>query len=285
MDDIIFVVLTGMSLLLLSFFIFITVLAVSRIFVNNDKLHTQFITKNNYSHYTRDLIFRSIFKAFHGWPNPVTNRLLSATPVVVKLPDYAFKNKWADILDVLSENKQIRFEKGNSIAWSNVTYVLFTQMDFSEYSEITFSLYDFIPRSVRVQDELVNIYVTRKKNKLRHILNEEELLATIAPNCLVVDLSEKQHTAKSQALMFSKTKSLVSVHGAALANIIYMPPSAKVIEIMPIKYDKKTYKNLSKLCGLSYERIDGKTPNIGMRDAGGLFLTDIDISKITVSLQ
>lgn len=284
MDDIIFVVLIGVSILLLSSFIFIAVLAVSRVFVNNDELHTQKITKNNYSHYTRDLIFRSIFKAFHGWPDPTNSPLVSATPVVVKLPEYAFRNKWADILDILSENKQIRFERGNPIAWSNVTYVLFTQMDFSEYSEITFSLYNFIPRSVRVHDELINVYVTRGKNKLRHISNEGRLLANISSSCLVVDLSERQHTARSQALMFSKSKSLISVHGAALANMIYMPPSTTVIEIMPLKYGKKTYKNLAKLCGLSYERIDGGTDNVGERDAGGLVLTDKDISKITAFL-
>ena len=247
-------------------------------FTNHDKDHTEVITTSNYSHYLRDLVYRSIFKAVYGWPNP--SKKSSEGPIVVQLPGFAFQNQWSSVLDLLSKTKKLKFVPGPDVAWSNVLYILHTQLDYAEHCDIHFSLYDYIPRPPK--EELINVYVTRGKNKARYITNESALLAQIEPNVLVIDLSNKKFTPEVQAKIFSQAKSFITVHGAALTNAIFMRPKSTVVEIMPYGYQKKTYKNLCKLCNLFYIREDGQVRKElrRKRDVGGIHVSRETIKRI-----
>ena len=71
----------------------------------------------------------------------------------------------------------------------------------------------------------------------------------------VTRVSFKNGTLSSQAQMFSDADVLVSLHGAGLANMLFMRPGSLIVEIMPGDYDKPTYRELSRNLGHDYRRV------------------------------
>jgi capsular polysaccharide biosynthesis protein len=65
----------------------------------------------------------------------------------------------------------------------------------------------------------------------------------------------KNGTLSSQAQLFSDADVLVSLHGAGLANMLFMRPGSFIVEIMPGEYDKPTYRELSRNLGHDYRRV------------------------------
>ena len=80
------------------------------------------------------------------------------------------------------------------------------------------------------------IYISRSKAKRRKIINEVEFESfLLAHNFEIVhfeDLSVKQ-----QVDLMSQAEIIISLHGAGLANCLFMPPKSVVIELIP-KIDK-----------------------------------------------
>jgi capsular polysaccharide biosynthesis protein len=74
------------------------------------------------------------------------------------------------------------------------------------------------------------IYISRRNEKLRKIVNEEDVYPLllkkgyeiVEPHLLSFD---------QQVTMFSEAVEIISIHGAALTNIIFMQPGTKVIEL------------------------------------------------------
>ena len=71
----------------------------------------------------------------------------------------------------------------------------------------------------------------------------------------VTRVSFKNGTLSSQGQMFSDADVLVSLHGAGLANMLFMRPGSLIVEIMPGDYDKPTYRELSRNLGHDYRRV------------------------------
>ena len=55
-----------------------------------------------------------------------------------------------------------------------------------------------------------------------------------------------------QAEMFADVDVLVSLHGAGLTNMLFMPRGSLIVEIMPGAYDKPTYRGLAGLLGRNH---------------------------------
>ncbi len=74
------------------------------------------------------------------------------------------------------------------------------------------------------------IYISRAKAGWRKVLNEDELMGMLARHgfqrYFLEDLSVRQ-----QIQLFQQAEMIVGPHGAGLANVVFTPPGAKVIEI------------------------------------------------------
>jgi capsular polysaccharide biosynthesis protein len=55
-----------------------------------------------------------------------------------------------------------------------------------------------------------------------------------------------------QVEIFSKTKTLVSLHGAALTNMLFMPDDVKIVEIFDLNYMNYCFTSMSASLGFEY---------------------------------
>jgi len=77
------------------------------------------------------------------------------------------------------------------------------------------------------------LYLTRKKAKRRHLINEDELLPRLHRYGYELVVSENL-TIPEQVHRFREATHLVAPHGAGLVNGLFMPCSARILEIRPV---------------------------------------------------
>lgn len=78
------------------------------------------------------------------------------------------------------------------------------------------------------------VYVSRAKARGRYVLNEKELIASLSEfNVRVVHFEDLVFA--DQVRLMASTKILVSIHGAALVNMIFMQQGGAVVELIPKK--------------------------------------------------
>jgi len=74
------------------------------------------------------------------------------------------------------------------------------------------------------------LYVSRADARVRHVLNENELLERLKPLGFRVVMPGRLSVA-DQIREFSAARAVVAVHGAGLTNIVFTPPQAAIVEI------------------------------------------------------
>lgn len=86
------------------------------------------------------------------------------------------------------------------------------------------------------------IYISRRNARARKVINEDEVIAHLAERGF--ECFELDHMPFAEQVgLFSECSTLISLHGAALTNMIFMPPRSKVIEIYPCDFGPKDYFN------------------------------------------
>jgi capsular polysaccharide biosynthesis protein len=74
------------------------------------------------------------------------------------------------------------------------------------------------------------IYITRRKASRRKIINEVDIIDVVESlDFIVMDCDDR--SVRDQVNIFSKAKILCSIHGAGLANMLFMQPDSKILEI------------------------------------------------------
>ena len=103
------------------------------------------------------------------------------------------------------------------------------------------------------------IYIDRSDSTsnvkhLRSIVNEEEVKNyLLSVGFKIVRLSE--YSFKDQVLMFSAAKTIVGLHGAGFANIVFSKPNTKIIELKQKFHLGKDIENLAKSNNLSFKAL------------------------------
>jgi capsular polysaccharide biosynthesis protein len=75
-----------------------------------------------------------------------------------------------------------------------------------------------------------NIYISRKNNSKRCLLNEEDFNAFLLKHNFKTLILEDMHIFDQMAA-FNRAKNIISIHGAALSNIIVCRPQTRIIEL------------------------------------------------------
>ena len=89
-----------------------------------------------------------------------------------------------------------------------------------------------LPYANRTLSPGERIYISRRKARRRHILNEQELLPILAEyGFSVVYLEDYSVDKQISVLKFAKI--IISPHGTGLDNLLYCEPNTRVLEIFP----------------------------------------------------
>jgi capsular polysaccharide biosynthesis protein len=78
------------------------------------------------------------------------------------------------------------------------------------------------------------VYVSRSKARGRRVINEEELARRLEKFDVKV-IHAEDLTFRQQVELMQHTSLLISIHGAGLANMMFMPLGSKVLELIPKK--------------------------------------------------
>jgi len=77
------------------------------------------------------------------------------------------------------------------------------------------------------------LYLSRKNAKRRHLVNEEELLPLLRQHGYERVVAEAL-SIPEQVRLFRETTHLIAPHGAGLVNGLFLPRSARILEIRPV---------------------------------------------------
>lgn len=126
------------------------------------------------------------------------------------------------------------------------------------------------------------IYISRKEAGKRRVENESELILILEKYGFEIFQMENLSFREQRELM-RETKVLMSIHGAGLANLIFMPEDSKVIELHP---DVERYNScfyhlaaaLNRKYYFSFEKADHPNPQkanitVDLRKLEGLLKT------------
>jgi hypothetical protein len=74
------------------------------------------------------------------------------------------------------------------------------------------------------------IYITRQKASTRKVINEDEVISFLQRHGFAI-LHCEDLSFESQISILSHARVLISIHGAGLANLMFMPPESCVLEL------------------------------------------------------
>ena len=102
------------------------------------------------------------------------------------------------------------------------------------------------------------IYISRKKSKIRRVLNEDQLLEVLSEFGLVRVTLEGM-SVREQAAMFANADVIIAPHGSGLTNLAFCRSNTKVIELFSPNYVYHCYWFISNLVNLEYYYLLGET--------------------------
>jgi capsular polysaccharide biosynthesis protein len=106
------------------------------------------------------------------------------------------------------------------------------------------------------------IYITRKDAGNRLLKGEEEISIELKKRGYkIINMSD--YSVAEQMLIFNRARNIISVHGAALANLVFCEKETKILEIFHPDYMPMMYYSISMKIGLKYFYYIADTENGG----------------------
>jgi capsular polysaccharide biosynthesis protein len=124
------------------------------------------------------------------------------------------------------------------------------------------------------------IYLSREKTGYRRVANEAELLPILKSHRFEIHDTQDFTTLEEQLRLFSSAECVISIHGAGLANALFAPPGAKVIEFMsPLpEYANSCYYSICAAAGHTYGYVLGEhAPTDLARRSSGRWRIDLSV--------
>lgn len=121
------------------------------------------------------------------------------------------------------------------------------------------------------------VYVARSAGaNNRRVVNEDEMLALLRGRGFEV-VDPGRMSVREQIACFASASVVVSPHGAALANLVFSPPGALVVELFPAGCVLPDYWRLASSGGLKYRYLaSGRPPKRSLRRNVAL-ISDIEV--------
>jgi capsular polysaccharide biosynthesis protein len=101
------------------------------------------------------------------------------------------------------------------------------------------------------------LFVSRRDTSLRRLVNEDEIAAILTPLGYRTVVGSALGFAE-QARTFARAETIVAVAGAGLANMVFAPREATVVELHNIRKGADFFERLAKQLGMRYGRVTGE---------------------------
>jgi len=117
------------------------------------------------------------------------------------------------------------------------------------------------------------IYVARGSTPRRRVVNEDEVRELLVRRGFVTVSMDGKSVAE-QAEIFAAAEVVVSVHGAALTNLVFARPHTRVVELLPANDPKPLFWHLARTMDLDYDLVVGTEP--ALRRQHDVWMNDAD---------
>lgn len=164
----------------------------------------------------------------------VMNSLLAeAVPI---LPSAKYKN-YESSLKALGFHEVSYFPEEKNVILSNPIVTDCPRQFATTDPELLHQVRD----KVKIGLDIVNhvkpyrlIYISRRKARGRYVVNEEKIVNFLSAIGFESFCFE-DFSFEEQVSLMHETAVLISIHGAALTNMVFMQPGGRIIELLPIK--------------------------------------------------
>lgn len=197
---------------------------------------------------------------------------LAADPELRVLVDYdfggCFRNTWTDgFLDILGVDPR-RVERYDPSLIYAARELLVPGPIHRQSRAALAAVRDAVVGASGSHERGKVIAVGRADARCRRILNWDAVLGAVRQACApaeVVDFSADGSPVQDQVRLFSSAGVIFGPHGAGLANLLFAPPGALVLEIVPEDYRQTScFAPVARRLGLRYRRY--VTPASGHSD-------------------
>lgn len=109
----------------------------------------------------------------------------------------------------------------------------------------------------RIPDGKTRLYVRRNDVTYRRVLNDDAVVAALAPLGFEPVTLTGMPVAE-QAALFARAEAIVGCHGAGFSNLVFCGPGTKVFEFFSPRYVNACYYALADRVGASYHYLVGE---------------------------
>lgn len=241
-------------------------------------------SKSNYYHFLLDEIPR-LLNSIEATPS-VERQAIH----IIDSGNSKFKAQWFDLLKI-DQNKILYIKEKELIAVEQLIVSRFRPESKRGLQDAITLLRKEVKPFIKAAnwDSPKKIYISRNQSATRRLINEEILLNNLTRQGFVRVCLEELNVRK-QIELFSRAEIVVSPHGAGLANMVFLPPSARVIEIISAHCDKVFYSNIASCLGTTHFKVHA-SPDSAIKNDGvyanqaNLFLPETGITEILDLVQ
>lgn len=123
-------------------------------------------------------------------------------------------------------------------------------------------------------------YVSRSGAARRRLVDEEAVFAAIEPLGFELVHAETM-SFPAQTALFAAAETVVATHGAALANVVFVPPGCRVVEIDARGSRRSFFSVLALLVGAVHIRVPGEPKDLLDLQYSAIELGDAGLSELT----
>jgi tetratricopeptide (TPR) repeat protein len=125
------------------------------------------------------------------------------------------------------------------------------------------------------------LWVSRRDAGQRRVLNEEQVITALAARGFTVVVPGELDLA-GQIAAFAGAEMVAGPHGAALTNLVFSPPGARVLEIMPGRHNQLGFfPPLSAACGHIHRRMVAESVGADSQNADMI----VDVARLMEELD
>lgn len=132
--------------------------------------------------------------------------------------------------------------------------------------------------------EKTRIYVSRGDVNRRKVIDESKAIDLLSVYGFT-EVSMDNLSVNEQAELFNKAEAIVSPHGAALTNLLFVEEKTKVIELLPYGYTNNCFFVLANYAKAEYFYLQGKNINQVNVNENRKLDIDIDLDRLKTVCQ